>query len=424
MKDVLDDVEQWLSQGLTVAIATVVKVEGSGPKGPGAVMAVNNAGEVAGSVSGGCVEGAVVEEAMQVLAGGKPRIVTYGAFEELGFSVSLTCGGTVHVFVECLNCDRIFVAGDLDQIFKALRSEQPFALCTMVEGPCIGAKMGVPADLSQPVVGSLGNPELDQAVIHDAQGLLVQGLTSLLSYDIKGEIRQGEIAVFIESFVPPQHVIIFGAIDFTRGLCKVGKVLGYRVTVCDARSRFATLARFPEADEVVVEWPDRYLTQTKVDERTIIVVLTHDPKFDVPALTAAVRTDAAYIGAMGSRRTHIDRLQRLQEAGLCDRDLLRISAPIGLDIGARTPEETAISIFAEVIALRSGHKGGRLTQGSGSIHSRVNHSRKKGDIDDFDHRCNWDERTRNSQAALPSWCSGTSTRPQPGEVRTYQGTQR
>lgn len=371
MKDVLDDIEQWLTQGFTAAIATVIDVEGSSPRGAGAVMAVNNAGEVAGSVSGGCVEGAIFEEAMEVLAGGKPRIATYSAFDELGFSVGLTCGGTVRIFVECLNQDGKLRDGELDSIFKALRSEQPFALCRVVGGPLAGRRMGVPGDLAQPIIGSLGNPDLDRVAIADARGLLVQGRTALRHYGMKGEVRQTDTAVFIESFTPPQHLIIFGAIDFTRALCQVGKVLGYRVTVCDARSRFATLARFPDADEVVAEWPDRYLAKTKIDDRTIIVVLTHDPKFDVPALTAAVRTDAAYIGAMGSRRAHADRVQRLKEAGLCDDDLSRISAPIGLDIGARTPEETAISIFAEVIALRAERKGGRLTDNSGSIHESV-----------------------------------------------------
>ena len=257
-----------------------------------------------------------------------------------------------------------------DAITEALHSEQPLALCTVVEGPAVGAKMAVPGAPNQPVVGSLGNPELDRVVTRDARGLLAQGLTELRSYGTKGEAMNSDVAVFVKSFAPPPHLIVFGAIDFSRALCQVGKVLGYRVTVCDARSRFATPARFPDADEVAVDWPHRYLERTFVDKRTVIVVLTHDPKFDIPALMAAVRTPAAYIGAMGSRRTHADRVRRLKQAGMDEADIARISSPVGLDIGARTPEETAVSILAEVIALRSGRSGGRLTGSDNPIHPR------------------------------------------------------
>lgn len=253
---------------------------------------------------------------------------------------------------------------------EALHLEQPLALCTVVEGSDVGAKMAVPGDLNQPVVGSLGNPELDRVVTHDARGLLAQGLTELRRYGTRGETMESDVAVFVKSFAPPPRLIIFGAIDFSRALCQLGKVLGYRVTVCDARSRFATPARFPDADEVAVEWPHRYLEGTKVDKHTVIVVLSHDSKFDIPALMAAVRTPAAYIGAMGSRRTHADRVQRLKEAGMNEVEIARISSPVGLDIGARTPEETAVSILAEVIALRSRRSGTRLTGGDNPIHAR------------------------------------------------------
>ena len=257
-----------------------------------------------------------------------------------------------------------------DAIREALHSEQPLALCTVVEGLGVGAKMTVPGDLNQPVVGSLGDPELNRVVIRDARGLLAQGLTELRSYGTKGEAMYSDVGVFVKCFAPPPHLIVFGAIDFSRALCQVGKVLGYRVTVCDARSRFATPARFPDADKVAVDWSHQYLERTSVDERTVIVVLTHDPKFDIPALIAAVRTPAAYIGAMGSRRTHADRVRRLKEAGMDEADIARISSPVGLDIGARTPEETAVSILAEVIALRSRRSGGRLTGGENPIHPR------------------------------------------------------
>lgn len=257
-----------------------------------------------------------------------------------------------------------------DAVREALHLEQPLALCTVVEGVGVGAKMTVPGDFNQPIVGSLGDPELNRVVIRDARGLLAQGLTELRRYGTKGEAMYSDVAVFVKSFAPPPHLIVFGAIDFSRALCQVGKVLGYRVTVCDARSRFATPARFPDADEVAVDWSHQYLERTFVDERTVIVVLTHDPKFDIPALMAAVRTPAAYIGAMGSRRTHADRVRRLKEAGMDEADIARISSPVGLDIGARTPEETAVSILAEVIALRSRRSGGRLTGGENPIHPR------------------------------------------------------
>jgi xanthine dehydrogenase accessory factor len=253
---------------------------------------------------------------------------------------------------------------------RALHAETPVALCTITDGPGIGAKLLVPADPEAPVLGTLGDPELDRVVVRDSRGLLGQGLTEIRRYGAHGEGRMADVAVFVESFAPPPRLIVFGAIDFTRGLCRVGKVMGYRVTVCDARSMFATRARFPEADEVIVDWPHRFLEGQQIDERTVICVLTHDAKFDVPALKAAVATPAVYIGAMGSRRTHADRVVRLREAGLTDAEIARISAPIGLDIGARTPEETAVSVLAEVVALRAGRPGGRLAEGDAPIHPR------------------------------------------------------
>jgi xanthine dehydrogenase accessory factor len=260
------------------------------------------------------------------------------------------------------------VAAGFEVLRAALAADRPVALCTVVAGIGVGRKLVVPGD--GVAVGDLGDVELDRVVERDARGLLALGLTEQRHYGPQGEARRDDVTVFIESFAPQPRLIVFGAVDFTRGLCKVGKALGYVVTVCDARATFATPARFPEADEVVVDWPDRYLAGTEVDERTVIAVLTHDPKFDVPALVAAVRTPAAYIGAMGSRRTHADRVVRLKEAGMTDDELARISAPIGLDIGARTPEETAVSILAEVVALRSGRAGARLTGGDAPIHAR------------------------------------------------------
>lgn len=261
----------------------------------------------------------------------------------------------------------------------ALRDESPLAWCTVVrvdEGVDAGttgsqvrpgARMAVLP--GRDPVGTLGDEELDRVVARDAEGLLAQGLTELRHYGEHGEARPGRVEVFVESFAPRPRLLLFGAVDFTRALVQVGSVLGYRTTVCDPRAPFATAERFPEADEVVVDWPHRHLERAPVDERTVICVLTHDPKMDVPALVAAVRTRAGYIGAMGSRRTTAERLVRLREAGLGPADLARISAPIGLDLGARTPEETALAILAEVVALRSGRTGGRLTDTSGPIHA-------------------------------------------------------
>jgi xanthine dehydrogenase accessory factor len=216
--------------------------------------------------------------------------------------------------------------------------------------------------------GSLGSGRLDAAVDDDVRGMLAQGLTGVRRYGAHGERRGDELSVFVNSFAPPPRMLVFGAIDFAAAVAKVGKFLGYHVTVCDARGLFATPARFPDADEVVVDWPHRYLAGIDVDQRTVICVLTHDPKFDVPLLEVALRTQAGYIGAMGSRRTHQDRIDRLRERGLTGPELARLRSPIGLDLGARTPEETAVSVAAELIQLRWGGSGAPLTQTEGRIH--------------------------------------------------------
>jgi len=250
----------------------------------------------------------------------------------------------------------------------ALRADAPVALATVVEGPQPGAKLLVRP--GHEPLGSLGDADLDRVVARDAQGELEAGLTSTRHYGFRGEARQRDVAVFIESFAPPPRMVIFGAVDFTAALVRVAKVLGYLVTVCDARPAFATAARFPQADEVVVSWPDRHLTVVGPDlgPRDAVCVLTHDPKFDVPAIVAALRTRCGYLGAMGSRRTHAERIARLKEAGVGVEDLARVMGPIGLDIGARTPEETAVSICAEIIALRTGQRAPSLRDSDGPIH--------------------------------------------------------
>jgi xanthine dehydrogenase accessory factor len=271
----------------------------------------------------------------------------------------------------------------------ALLADDPVALATIVEvaaegtdggeGPdlALGAKLLVRPDL--PPLGSLGDEALDRVVARDALGSLTAATTSTRHYGRHGEARQREVAVFVEAFAPPPSMVIFGAVDFTAALARVGKLLGYRVTVCDARAVFATGARFPMADEVVVDWPDRHLAKVgpQLGQRDVVCVLTHDPKFDVPALLAALATDAGYVGAMGSRRTHDERVQRLREAGARDEDLARVMSPIGLDIGARTPEETAVSVAAEIISQRTGRRAPSLRDAQGPIHPREEDQRAR-----------------------------------------------
>jgi xanthine dehydrogenase accessory factor len=259
--------------------------------------------------------------------------------------------------------------GIYDALRDALRAEEPVALATVVAGPRVGAKLLVRPEGAP--LGGLGDPDLDRVVARDARGQLQAGLTSTRHYGAHGEAREREVDVFIESFAPPPHMIIFGAVDFTAALARAAKLLGYRVTVCDARAVFATPQRFPMADEVVNDWPHRYLAKVAEDlgPRDAVCVLTHDHKFDVPAITAALDTAVGYIGAMGSRRTHADRLGRLADAGVDESALARVMAPIGLDLGARTPEETAISICAEIIALRTGRTVGSLRDANGPIHN-------------------------------------------------------
>ncbi|MEM8925932.1 MAG: XdhC/CoxI family protein [Actinomycetota bacterium] len=256
-----------------------------------------------------------------------------------------------------------------DTLRAAIESERPIALATIVEGPGLGAKLLV--DGQGDARGTLGNAELDRVVVRDVIGELAAGTSGIRHYGPNGEARADDVMVFVETFAPPPQMLIFGAVDFTAALSRVAKVLGYRVTVCDARPVFATTQRFPHADEVVVDWPHRLLEKVgaELGPRDAICVLTHDPKFDVPAVIAALDTAVGYLGAMGSRRTTEDRNARLRAEGVGHEQLQRIMAPIGLDLGARTPEETAISICAEIIALRAGRVAPSLRDGTGDIHA-------------------------------------------------------
>jgi xanthine dehydrogenase accessory factor len=363
LRDILDQITKWWDSGETFGLATVVNTFRSAPRDPGAALAVSD-GEVVGSVSGGCVEGAVYELAQEVCQTGRPVLQTYGISEDTAFDVGLTCGGIIELFVEPVNRERFPGLGD---VAAAIRDEVPVAVATVIAGPgMLGARRVIQAGTA---TGSLGaGDRLDEAVDDDVRGMLAQGLTGVRHYGEHGERRLDDLSLFVQSFAPPPRMLVFGAIDFAAAVARAGKFLGYRVTVCDARPIFATHARFPDADEVVVDWPHRYLAQTPIDPRTVICVLTHDPKFDVPLLEVALRTPAGYIGAMGSRRTHEDRLARLREVGLTEDELGRLRSPIGLDLGARTPEETAVSVAAELIQLRWGGSGQPLTDTTGRIH--------------------------------------------------------
>lgn len=363
MRDILPVLNRWYTAGVPFGLATVVSTSRSAPRDPGAAMAVGPDDEVVGSVSGGCVEGAVFELAQEVVASGEARLETFGYSDEDAFAVGLTCGGEITLLVRP-------VTTALDPVFGALAESvaagRPVTLATVTEGPAPrGATLAVWPDR---VAGTLGTTGLDVGVTADARGELAQGATGSRHYGPHGERREDAVGVFLHSFAPPPRMLVFGAIDYAAAVARIGAFLGYRVTVCDARPVFATPKRFPEGVEVVVDWPHRYLRGTGIDERTVICVLTHDPKFDVPLLEEALRRPAAYIGAMGSRRTHDDRMKRLAESGLAEAELSRLRSPVGLDLGARTPEEVAVSVAAEIVALRWGGSGAPLTATAGAIH--------------------------------------------------------
>lgn len=397
MIEVVERVLQWRAQGKRCALATVVAVEGSGPREPGALMAVNENGEVAGSVSGGCVEGAVVTEALLRLDAPEPTLRSFGILGTetpkeattlaFGFSddeavaVGLTCGGTFHILVQPQ------LPSYLDRLAEALQVGTPFVIATVysvnedldsyfveenraVAPPTVGASMLILGDGE--VLGSLGNADLDRVVARDAAGVVQQAQGTRRSYGRRGQSRSREVAVVMAVSAPPPTMLIFGAVDFSDALSQAAKLLGYRVVVVDARAVFATEARFPKADEVVVAWPNDYLTTwgASLSERDAICILTHDPKFDVPAIEAALATRAGYIGVMGSRRTQADRVGRLVAQGIAVEEIRqRVCGPIGLDIGARTPQETAVSILAEIIARRERRLAGSLSEAAGPIHT-------------------------------------------------------
>ncbi len=360
MRDILGEVMPWFDRGERFAMATVVRTWSSSPRPVGAAMAVSESGVAVGSVSGGCVEAAVYEVAQRVLETGVAELVTYGVSDDDAFAVGLTCGGSIQLQVSVVDSSTVPGFGRLRD---ALADGTPVAVATP-----LGVGNARLVITGSEAIGTLGSARLDAAVADDARGMLEHGTTGVLRTGTDGQRRHDDLDVLVESFAPKPRMIVFGAIDFAAAVAQAGKFIGYHVTVCDARPVFATRARFPDADEIVVKWPHEYLASTVVDERTVLCVLTHDPKFDIPLLELALRTPAGYIGAMGSRRTHDDRMALLREAGLSEEELARLHSPIGLDLGARTPQETAISIAAEIIAQRGGGTGAPLGSLSAPIH--------------------------------------------------------
>ncbi|MCK8678666.1 XdhC family protein [Streptomyces lichenis] len=363
MLDIAEELHRWVEQGRDFAVATVVAVTGSAPRQPGAALAVDSEGTAIGSVSGGCVEGAVYELCRQALTDGAPVLERFGYSDEDAFAVGLTCGGLIDILVTPVR------GGVLPAALRAAAEGQAAALARITEGPAglLGHALLVHPDGSYE--GGLGgHPELDRTAAAEARALLDAGRTGTLTLGEEGSHCGQPLTLLIESSTPAPRMIVFGAIDFAAALARVGKFLGYHVTVCDARPVFATATRFPDADEIVVAWPHEYLAATPTDSRTVLCVLTHDAKFDIPLLELALTLPVAYIGAMGSRRTHLDRERRLREVGVGEPALARLRSPIGLDLGARTPEETALSIGAEIVATRRGGSGASLTGAHTPIH--------------------------------------------------------
>jgi len=371
MLDIAEELHRWCGRGLPFAVATVVATGGSAPRQPGAALAVDGDGTAVGSVSGGCVEGAVYELCREALSGDGPSTLVqrFGYSDDDAFAVGLTCGGVIDILVQ-----RIDPAArpELAAALAAAVAGGTAAVARIAQGPgdLLGRALLVRGDGSYE--GSLGDPERDRTAAAETLAMLDAGRTGTVAIGADGSRCGAPLTLLVESSVPPPRLLVFGAIDFAAALVRAGRFLGHRVTVCDARPVFATPRRFPDAHEVVVDWPHRYLDAEaragRLDGRTAICVLTHDAKFDVPLLERALRLPVGYVGAMGSRRTHLQRLDKLRDAGLTDLDLARLHSPIGLDLGARTPEETALSITAEIVAHRHGGTGVPLTGAHTPIH--------------------------------------------------------
>ncbi|MEU4837864.1 XdhC family protein [Nocardia testacea] len=363
MHEVLNTVARWHAAGIDCALATIIGSEGSIPRPVGTVMAVARDGTVVGSISGGCIESDVFHLATEVMATGKATVRRYAVDDAGAGSAALMCGGSMDVLIHRAGPTDI---PGLALVADSVAAGRPVATATVVSaGPHLGRSI---VTTGASWTGTCGDPLLDQAVLARAARHLDAGTVTTVRLGETGDCAENALSVMISSIARPPSMLVFGAVDFAHALVRAAKLLGYSVTLCDARPVFATPERFPEADEVVVMWPQDYLKQAAITPSTAICVLTHDPRFDVPALEIALRSDAGYVGAMGSRRTHNDRVERLRGAGVTEAELSRLSSPIGLDLGAATPEETAVSILAEVIALRRGGSGMPLGRMAGPIH--------------------------------------------------------
>ena len=335
MRDLLGDLDRWRERGERVALARVVATRRSAPRPVGAKLAVSEGGELAGSVSGGCVENEVYEAARDVLGGGAPRLLTYGISDDLALSVGLPCGGEIDVWVDQPTWE------ELDELATIARDDRHAVLLIDLE------------DGSRRLVRQGEGEETDD-LIRAGQSKIVEA---------------GGRRLFADVYGPPPRLFVYGAVDTAEALCAAGKAVGWRTIVADARGKFATRERIPSADELLVAWPEEALAAVRPDHVTAIVVLTHDDKFDVPLLVGALSGDAFYVGALGSRRNQERRRGRLLEAGVDESALDRISGPAGLDIGAHSPAETAVSILAEIMAVRAGRDGGLLKEAAGRIHA-------------------------------------------------------
>jgi xanthine dehydrogenase accessory factor len=357
---------RWLADGRRVVCALLVDAEGSSPFEPGAFMLIDGAGWIEGSITGGCVEADVVTNALEIIAGdAPPRLLRYGVSDELAQTAGLMCGGSVAVLVHELRGGARQVC---TESFEAVSREDAVAIATPVGGPLAGAKLAV---VDGRVIGSLGGPELlDHTVARDLIALSERRTSALRHYGDGGETLGQTRSVPLQTFGVPPTLVLVGAIDYSAAVAALARQVGYRVVIVDAREAFARSDRFSRVAEVCVDWPDRAIDERRLRERDAVIVFSHDPKFDEPALLAALRSDAGFVGALGSRRTAAERNARLAEAGVDAEGLHRVHSPCGLDIGAATPEEVAISIMAEVIAARSGRIGQPLLGGEGAIRPR------------------------------------------------------
>ncbi len=357
---------RWLAEGRRVMCALLVDAEGSSPFAPGAFMLIDGKGAIEGSITGGCVEADVVTNALEIQSGNDaPRLLPYGVSDQLAHSVGLMCGGTVEVFVHELRGTAREVCAEA---FDAVAREVAVGVATVLDGPLAGAKLAV---VEGRVLGGFGGPELlDHTVARDLVSLTEWRTSAVRHYGAGGEALGRGRSVHLQAFGVPSTLVLVGAIDYSFAVAALARQVGYRVVIVDAREAFARADRFSRVAEVRVGWPDSEIDEHRLRRRDAVIVFSHDPKFDEPALLAALRSDAGYIGALGSRRTSAERATRLADAGVDADALRRVHSPCGLDIGAATPEEVAISIMAEVIAARSGRIGQPLASAEGSIRPR------------------------------------------------------